>query len=469
MTQAPPVTADPRRWRILYVTLAVGFMTLLDVTIVNVALPSIQEGLNASASTIQWVVSGYALTFGLTLVTGGRLGDALGRRRMMLIGLSGFIIASLAVGMAPTAGVAVAARLVQGACAGLLTPQNSGLIQELFQGPERGRAFGAFGFTVGVSSAIGPVLGGAIIALFGVEQGWRYIFLVNVPIGVVALFFIARMVPGQRKELRGQRLDLDTGGALLLGLTVMAILYPLVAAVDGSDWWFTLLLLVPVLAWAFIRHEHTIVGAGGAPLLDVALLRGTRGYASGLAIGTIYFLGFTGIFLIISVALQEQFGLTALHAGLLVTPFAAGSAVASPIAGRLVAVIGRKVTVVALVVMLSGTLLLILMIPDGSSGKWILFSAALLVAGLGGGGVISPNFTLTLENVPTRMAGAAGGALQTGQRIGTAIGTALLMSAYRNALERGASPQTSMRIALGLAVVLLSVALVLAVRDLKQR
>lgn len=211
MSPETPATLDPRRWRILYVTLAVGFMTLLDVTIVNVALPSIQQGLDASDSTIQWVVSGYALTFGLTLVTGGRLGDALGRRRMMLIGLSGFIVASLAVGMAPTAGVAVVARLVQGAAAGLLTPQNSGLIQELFQGLERGRAFGAFGFTVGVSSAIGPILGGVIIALFGVDQGWRYIFLVNVPIGVVALFFIARMVPGQRKELQGKRLDLDTG------------------------------------------------------------------------------------------------------------------------------------------------------------------------------------------------------------------------------------------------------------------
>ncbi len=193
------------------------------------------------------------------------------------------------------------------------------------------------------------------------------------------------------------------------------------------------------------------------------------GYASGLAIGTIYFLGFTGIFLIISVALQEQFGLSPLQAGLLVTPFAAGSAVASPIAGRLVARIGRKVTVFALIVMLSGTGLLIVMVPDGSSGRWVLFSAALLVAGLGGGGVISPNFTLTLENVPTRMAGAAGGALQTGQRIGTAIGTALLMSAYRNALERGAEPQLSMRLALTLAFVLLSSAFLLAVRDLRVR
>src|SRR5688572_30330451 len=144
---------DPRRWRILGVTLVVGFMSLLDVTIVNVALPSIRAGLGTTPGMVQWVVSGYALAFGLTLVAGGRLGDAFGRRRLMLLGLTGFILSSAAVGFAPSAELVVAARLLQGASAGLLTPQNSGLIQELFQGPERGRAFGLFGLTVALSSA----------------------------------------------------------------------------------------------------------------------------------------------------------------------------------------------------------------------------------------------------------------------------------------------------------------------------
>ena len=166
---------DPRRWRILAVTLVIGFMALLDVTIVNVALPSIRSGLGASAAGVQWIVSGYALTFGLTLVAGGRLGDAVGRRRMMLIGLSGFLVSSAAVGLAPDELWVVVARLVQGAAAGLLTPQNSGLIQQLFRGPERGRAFGLFGLTVSVSAALGPVLGGLIIAAFGEEDGWRAI------------------------------------------------------------------------------------------------------------------------------------------------------------------------------------------------------------------------------------------------------------------------------------------------------
>lgn len=159
--------AYPGRWRALAVTLVVGFMTLLDVTIVNVAIPSIQRGLHASPQGVQWIVSGYALTFGLTLVAGGRLGDAFGRRRMFLLGLVAFTATSAAAGAATSETWIVAARLAQGVAAGLLTPQNAGLIQALFRGAERGRAFGIFGTTVGVSAATGPVLGGLILTAFG--------------------------------------------------------------------------------------------------------------------------------------------------------------------------------------------------------------------------------------------------------------------------------------------------------------
>ncbi|RYJ05393.1 MAG: MFS transporter, partial [Actinomycetales bacterium] len=172
-------------------------MSLLDVTIVNVAIPSIQEGLDSTASTVQWVVSGYALTFGLTLVAGGRLGDAYGRRRLMVVGLVAFVVSSAAVGFAPNAELVVLARLAQGAAAGFLTPQSSGLIQQLFSGAERGKAFGYFGLTVSLASATGPLLGGAIIGVAGEENGWRLLFLVNVPIGLVALVAVALLVPGR--------------------------------------------------------------------------------------------------------------------------------------------------------------------------------------------------------------------------------------------------------------------------------
>ena len=431
---------DPRRWRILGVTLVVGFMSLLDVTIVNVALPSMRTGLDTSPGTVQWVVSGYALAFGLTLVSGGRLGDAFGRRRLMLVGLTGFIVSSAAVGLAPTAVLVVAARLVQGAAAGLLTPQSSGLIQQLFQGAERGRAFGLFGLTVSVSSGIGPILGGAIIAVAGEELGWRLVFLVNVPIGLVALVAIALLVPSPTPEQRADKdARLDVRGALLLGAGVLCLLYPLVSLESGARLPLLMLVAAGPLLWAFVRWELTLRERGGAPLLDVALLRTLPGYAGGLAVGTLYFTGFTGIFLVLSVHLQEAQGLTALQTGFLLTPFAVGAAVTAPVAGRLVSRIHRRLTVVSLVVMMSGILAVALLAPGRSTTAlvWVLV-VGLLVAGLGGGGVISPNFTITLAEVPPVMGGAAGAALQTGQRIGSALGAALLITVYE--VARGPLP-----------------------------
>jgi EmrB/QacA subfamily drug resistance transporter len=428
----PGGAPDPRRWRILGVTLVIGFMSLLDVTIVNVALPSIRTGLETSSGTVQWVVSGYALAFGLTLVAGGRLGDAYGRRKLMLVGLTGFIVSSAAVGLAPSAELVVAARLLQGASAGFLTPQSSGLIQQLFQGPERGRAFGFFGLTVSISSAVGPVLGGAIIAVAGEENGWRWLFLVNIPIGLVAMAGIARLVPGPTAEQRAVGpASLDVRGAALLGGGVLCLLYPLVSLEGGARLPLVLLVAAVPLLWAFVRWELRLRERGGAPLLDVALLRTLPGYAGGLAVGTLYFTGFTGIFLVLSVHLQDAVGLSALQTGFLLTPFALGAAVTAPIAGRLVSRFHRRLTVWALVIMMTGILFVALLAGAQSTTTlvWVLV-VGLLVAGLGGGGVISPNFTLTLAEVPPAMGGAAGAALQTGQRIGSSLGAALLITVY---------------------------------------
>ncbi|MGH3362263.1 MAG: MFS transporter [Nocardioides sp.] len=457
---------DPRRWRILAVSLLVGFMSLLDVTIVNVAIPSMRAGLDTTAGSVQWVVSGYALAFGLTLVAGGRLGDAHGRRRMMLIGLTGFIVSSAAVGLAPNIETVIAARLAQGATAGMLTPQNTGLITQLFRGPERGRAFGLFGLTVSISSALGPVLGGLILSIAGEEDGWRWLFLVNVPIGLVALVAIARLVPGP-PEISEREARLDIPGAALLGAAVLCLLFPLVSLEGGARLPLLLVALAPGFLVAFVRWERSVVRRGGAPVLDVGLLRRTPGYAGGLAVGTLYFTGFTGIFLVLSVFLQEGLGYSPLEAGLLITPFALGSAVTSPLAGRLVSAVGRKITLIGIAVMMSGVLSAALLVPGRSAGElaWVLVPT-LLLAGLGGGGVISPNFTLSLAEVPPAMGGAAGGALQTGARIGSAIGAALLMTSYH--LVDG-SPFRALQVALFTALVVLSVAMVVAIRDLRVR
>lgn len=459
---------DPRRWRVLAVSLVVGFMSLLDVTIVNVAVPSIRAGLDTSAATIQWVVSGYALAFGVTLVAGGRLGDAHGRRRLMTIGLVGFVVSSAAVGLAPNAAAIVLARLAQGASAGLLTPQNSGLIQQLFRGEERGRAFGMFGFTVAVASATGPLIGGALIGLLGEENGWRSLFLVNVPIGLVALVLIRRMVPDNDAGAAEDELEkdprVDLPGALLLGLAVLAVLFPLISLEGGAGWPLVLLLAFPPLAWAFVRWEVRTVRLGRPPLLDVSLLRGLPGYANGLMVGTLYFTGFTGIFLVLSVHLQEGVGFSPLQAALLMTPFAFGAATTSPLAGRLVGRVGRRVTLVALSVMMTGTALAAWLVTSPSDTLWWTLAPAMFLAGIGGGGVISPNFTLSLAEVPPRMGGAAGGALQTGQRIGSALGAALLMTVYQS-VGSVASAEVAARAALLAALVVLSLALAAAVRS----
>lgn len=424
---------DPRRWQALAVTLAAGFMSLLDVSIVNVALPSIQKGIGANAGTAQWVVSGYALTFGLVLVSGGRLGDALGRRRMFLIALAAFVATSAFAGAAPDDTTLVVARLLQGAAGGLLTPQNSGLIQDLFRGAERGRAFGLFGAVVGISTAVGPVLGGLILALFGEQDGWRWVFYVNVPIGVVAFVLALRLVPKRTTRRARLRSEIDYVGILLLGLTVLGVLLPLVESEqDGLRrlWW--LFPIAVAFGALFVWWERRTVRHERAPLIDVRLFTTTPGYAPGASIGAIYFCGFAGIWLVFALFFQEGLGYSPLQSGLSVTPFALGSAVSAAVAGRLVPRLGRKLTVTGLSLVTLGLVTVALLAWLGPTAHAsFVFAAPLLVAGVGGGMVISPNTTLTLECVPTRMAGVAGGALQTGQRIGTAIGTAVLAGVFR--------------------------------------
>ncbi|KQW48004.1 MFS transporter [Nocardioides sp. Root1257] len=454
----PQYEPDPRRWRILGVSLVIGFMALLDVSIVNVAIPSMQEGLHTSAGTIQWVVSGYALAFGLTLVAGGRLGDAYGRRRLMLIGLACFIVSSAAVGFAPNAALVVLARLAQGASAGLLTPQNSGLIQQLFRGAERGRAFGVFGLTVSVSSAVGPVLGGLIIAVAGEDDGWRWLFLVNVPIGLVAMVAVMAMVPRRTPRTEPADNRIDVPGALLLGATVLCLLYPVVRVEGGARLPLLLLAGVPVFGWAFVAWERRTARRGHPPLLDLRLLRSLPGYVNGLAVGALYFTGFTGVLLVTSLYLQDGLGSTPLEAGLLLMPFALGSAVSAPLAGRVVSDLGRRLTVGALTTMILGVVLVALLVP-GHDPVWPWLAPTLLLAGLGAGAVVSPNMTLTLSEVPPRMGGAAGGALQTGQRIGASIGAAVLVTTYQ---------LSGFRAALLTGAALVSLALLMAIRSLRQ-
>ncbi|HET6749292.1 MAG TPA: MFS transporter [Actinomycetes bacterium] len=459
-----------RRWHALTVSLAASFMTLLDVSIVNVALPSIERGLGASAMSVQWIVSGYALAFGLALVPAGRLGDTLGRRRMFLIALAAFVVTSALSGAAPTTGLLIAARLLQGVAGGMLLPQSSGLIQELFSGAERGRAFGFLGAMVGLATAAGPVIGGLILATFAGPDGWRWVFYVNLPIGLVALALAARLLPAASGAGR-RGVHLDLVGSLLLGGGVLCLLLPLVDAADGglTRLWPLFGLAVGLLA-GFAWWEARTVRRGRQPLLDPQLAR-TSGYAPGLAIGLVYFVGFTGIWLVMALFFQNGLGYSPLRSGLAVTPFALGVAVSAVLAGRLVARVGRWLTVAGLATTVVGlaTTALVLRHVGGDRAAWAA-AGPLLLAGLGGGMVTSPNVTLTLASVPVQMAGAAGGALQTAQRIGSAIGTALLASVFYRVLQgSGHDYPAAVSDALLCACGLMLLALLLAIAELWQR
>jgi EmrB/QacA subfamily drug resistance transporter len=459
------VADDVRRWRALTVGLIAAFMTLLDVSIVNVALPSIETALRAGPSDLQWILSGYALTFGLVLVPAGRFGDAHGRRNVFVVGLALFTLSSAVAGLALSPIWLICARLVQGAAAGVVNPQVTGLIQQLFRPPERGRPFGLLGAVIGISTAIGPLLGGALIALAGAQEGWRWVFYVNVPVGAVAILFAWRLLPA-RPEGQPAGRSLDPVGVGLLGGGVLLILLPLV---QDQQWhssakW----LLIPAglaLLAGFAGWERRF-GRRGEPVFRLALL-GLRSYTLGAVIALLYFAGFTAIFFVFSLYLQFGLKYSAMITGLAITPFALGSAAAAALGGRIVNRYGRPLVATGLTVVAVGlgAIVVILHFVPGR-GAPLAMAAPLLVAGLGSGLVITPNQTLTLSEVPVAQAGSAAGMLQTGQRIGTAAGIAGVGSVFFSALrDTHGGWSRAFRDALLIAIGFVLVALVAALVD----
>jgi len=464
---------DPRRWRALTVCLSAGFMTLLDVSIVNVALPSIRVGLEASPGQLQWVLAGYSLAFGLVLVPAGRIGDARGRRSAFLTSLTLFVLTSGAAGLAPSAWWLVAARLAQGVSAGMLNPQTSGVIQDLFRGAERGRAFGRMGATIGLSTAVGPLAGGVILALNSSEDGWRWVFLVNVPVGLVAMFLAWRLLPADRHAGGQERQEnLDPIGAVLLGVALLLVLLPLVQERDMTGVLPWLLLPAGVaMALVFLRWERWYVARGCAPLVDPALYR-LPSFRFGSLLAAAYFAGFTSLFFVIAIFLQVGEDYTPLMSGLAVTPFALGSAFAASFGGRVVTDAGRRIVIVGLAVVITGLAATDLAVAlfDGNQTLigWAI-AVPLTVAGVGSGLVIAPNRTLTLADVPVHRGGVAAGVLQVGQRIGAALGIASVGAVFFSVQAQAGSWAHGLQWSLGAAICFVVVALALGIADYRRR
>jgi EmrB/QacA subfamily drug resistance transporter len=461
--------AHSDRWRALAICLVAGGMCLLDVSIVNVALPSIREGLRADDSDIQWVVAGYSLAFGVALVPAGRLGDARSRRAVFLVGVLLFTLASALCGAAQSALWISVARVVQGVGGGLITPQVSGFIQNLFKGEERARAFGLFGATVGISTAIGPLLGGLLVQLGGADLGWRLVFYVNLPIGILLLVLARTWLPVASE---GRKQSLDPVGVLLFAAAMVLVLLPVVESEQGAPlsdrpWW--LLGVAAVVLVAFYAWERWWTSRGKETLVDLSLAR-VPSYVFGLVLGSLYFAGFTAIFIILTLYLQNGLRYSALEAGLSQMPFAIGSAVAAYVAGRIVNRYGRLVVVTGLVLIGASLLAIDLVTPhlDGQIG--LKLAPLLLLAGAGGGLVISPNITLALDEVDPARAGAGGGLLQTVQRVGSAIGVAVVLAQFFDRLSstRGDYAEAfslGLRTTIGLVVA----ALLIGVVDLARR
>ncbi|MET8044784.1 MFS transporter [Micromonospora sp. NPDC005215] len=464
--QPVDAAANRRRWQAVGVGLVAAFMTLLDVSIVNVAVPSIDRALHASPSDLQWILSGYALTFGLALVPAGRFGDARGRRNAFVFGIALFTVTSALAGLATSPTWLVITRLLQGAAAGIVNPQVIGLIQQLFRGPERARPFGLLGATIGISTAVGPLLGGLLIAVGGEEHGWRWVFFVNVPVGILAVILGWRLLPGRPAGQPGWR-QLDPVGVLLLGVGVVLVLLPLVQEQQWRTPWkwalipVGLAVLVAFGLWErrYERHHQ--------PLFDLRLFS-LQSYTLGSLIALVYFGGFTAIFFIFTLFLQMGLGYSALVAGLAITPFALGSAAAAVLGGRIVNRIGRPLVAIGLltiVVGLAATVVALRLAPDAPA-PWVA-AGPLLVAGIGSGLVIAPNQTITLADVPVTQSGSGAGMLQTGQRIGAAAGIAAVGSVFFSSLadSRG-NWTTSFERSLMLATGIIALALICALIDI---
>ena len=409
---------DPRRWLALIICCSALFMTLLDVSVTNVALPSIGRATGASPSQLQWVVSGYTLAFGLVPVLAGRLGDDHGRRLMFQVGVGSFAATSMLAGLAPSAAVLIAARVLQGLAGGLINPQVSGLVQQLFRSNERGRAFGVLGTTVGVGTALGPLVGGALIALGGPHVGWRLVFFVNIPVGVAVIVLARRLLPTDRQYGRHR---LDIAGAALLGGATFCILFAAVQYDSARDARLALLgIPAAILLIVFFRRERRLTTTQRDPLVDLRLFR-TPSYAAGVLFALAYFPAMAGLPLVLAIYYQNGLGYTALESGLGVTAYALGSAVSAPLAGRFVTRIGRPLLLVGLAAFAVGAITLAVLAGHGAAA----LVPALFLMGAGSGAIITPNQALTLMQIDPVAGSTAGGVLQTAQRIGIAIGQAI--------------------------------------------
>ena len=441
-----------RRWRgnewAILVTLSLGFfMTLLDLTIVNIAIPAMRRGLHASLPQIGWVINAYIIVLAVLMITAGRLGDLRGRRSLFIVGVIVFTLASAASGISQTAAELIAARAVQGLGAALLLPQTMAMIIATFPANRRGAAMGIWGGVAGLATIAGPTVGGVLVTYLG----WRWIFFVNLPVGVLTVALAALILPEVRT---GRRQPLDAPGVLLASGALVAITYGLIEG-QTYDWGrVTSFITIPMIIAAGV----VLLGVFGlvqarrqdrAPLLPFVLFR-DRNYALMSATNVIVSIGLVGMALPLTLYLQTQLGFSPLKAGLTMAPSSLVSGLVAPFAGRLADRGGKYLLMCGLALYAAG--LVIIVAVAGPASHWYDLLPGFLVAGLGVGCTMSPMQTIATRNVDPHLAGAASGVLNTFRQTGSALGSAVVLAVLENRLAAGHGYVGAMRYAIAVPV-----------------
>ncbi|MDQ0584773.1 MFS transporter [Streptomyces rishiriensis] len=448
--------------RVLTVCLAAGATTLLDQSVLNIAVPALRQSLSADATDVQWIVSGYSLAFGLALVPGGSLGDVRGRKHLFLVGLSTFVLCGLVAATGTRATTVVVARLVQGAGAGLVNSQVIGTLQDVFHGLDRARALGLYAVTGGGAAALGPALGGTLVTLCGPGTGWRLCLLLSAPCGVLTLWLAARRLPPPRRVAAPGRVDL--WGLVCVAALTLSLMLPFISTPDSGRAVALWAAAALVAAGALVLGQRWRVRRGRVPLVHPSLIRSAP-YALGTSVAMANFGASLAAGLVLTLFLQSGLGLSALTTAAVTLPSAVAMGVSSAVAWRVVRRIGARTVTLGLSV---GVLALL----GGAVAAVTLPLAALplalagvqVVSGAASGLTVSPNQARVLQHAPADAAGVAGGILQMTQRIAAAVCLSAVSGIYlRGSAGAEGEPRTAFAVASVVCAGLLAAALLVCV------
>ncbi|MFE0103287.1 MFS transporter [Streptomyces sp. NPDC059009] len=433
--------ADRRRWFALAIVMTAAFMDLVDVTIVNIAIPSITRDTGASFSQIQWITAGYALAFAAGLITGGRLGDIHGRKRLFLVGITGFTLASALCGFAANPEMLVASRILQGGMAAMMVPQVLSIVHATFPAHERGKVFGLFGAVVGMGAVMGPLLGALLTEwnIAGLE--WRPIFLINLPVGIAGLL-LGRKFISESKAPKALKLDLV--GVVLVVVGLLMVFYPLTRGRElGWPLWGYLSMGGSLLVFAaLVAYEKYKTRKDGSPLVELSLFK-VKSFAAGIAVQLTFGIVCGIFFLVWTLYMQTGLGWSALRAGLTGVPFSIAVSVAAGISvQKFVPRFGRKVLQAGALIMAAGIGIYIW--EAGHYGQDIAswqMALPLVVMGLGMGLIVAPLTDAILSEVPREHSGSASGLLNTTMQMGNALGLGLVSAVFFGTIDDRITPQ----------------------------